>query len=220
MTAITLVLFTVFLIGKFKNIHTASTSAKISSKKTVVIDAGHGGKDAGTVGIDGTLEKDINLDIALKLRDYLVVSGIRTILIREGDFEFYPEGTDTARSDLYNRLDLVNEIPNSVLISIHQNHFTDESQWGTQIWYSPESENSKLLADKVLTNVKELLQPENNRENKVSDSAYYILYNAKVPSIMIECGFMSNSMENSRLKDNTYQKSITYSILTGICEEV
>ena len=218
--AVSLALFVILIIGKFSSIHTASSSAKITSKRTVVIDAGHGGRDAGTIGIDGTNEKDINLEIALKLRDYLEVSGIKTELVREGDYEFYPEGTDTSRSDLYNRLDLVNSVSDSVLISIHQNHFTDEREHGTQIWYSPDNEESKLLADSILSNIKDNLQPDNERVNKESDSSYYILYNAKSPSIMIECGFMSNREENSKLKDNIYQSEIAYSILTGICEEV
>ncbi|MCR5208511.1 MAG: N-acetylmuramoyl-L-alanine amidase [Eubacterium sp.] len=197
-----------------------SAESSVSSRYTVVIDAGHGGKDAGTSGIDGTTEKSINLNIALILRDYLSVSGIKVELVREGDYELYPENSDRNRSDLYNRLDFVNFVDNAVLISIHQNHYSDESAKGTQIWYSANIEESKLYADLILNNVKSLLQSDNKRINKKSDSNYYLLYKASVPSIMIECGFMSNRDENEKLKDINYQKKFAYAILTGICGEI
>ncbi len=187
---------------------------------TVVIDAGHGGADAGTIGVDGTLEKEINLSIALVLYDYLMVSGTNAKLIRDGDYEFYKEGEGRTRSDLYNRLDFVNSIENSVLVSIHQNHFENEAEWGTQIWYSPNDEESRLLADHVLERINSTLQPENQRMNKPSDDSYYILYKASVPSIMIECGFMSNMKENKRLQQEEYQKDLAYCILSGLSGEL
>ncbi len=190
------------------------------SKKTVVIDAGHGGKDAGTIGIDGTEEKKINLEIAKTLYDYLMVCGINSVLIRNGDFEIYKENEERNRSDLYNRLDFVNSFENSVLISVHQNHFENEREWGTQIWYSANTPESKIIADNILINVKDFLQPNNKRENKESDNSYYILYKASVPSVMVECGFMSNTEENRKLQDFDYQKDISYCILTGICNIV
>ena len=193
------------------------SSALYQSRYTVVIDAGHGGKDAGTTGIDGTSEKDINLEIALALYDFLNVCGINSVLIRNGDYEFYKQGEERTRSDLYNRLDFVNSIENSALISIHQNHFENESEWGAQIWYSANTPESKALADSILINIKEFLQPDNSRENKESDSSYYILYKAQVPSIMVECGFMSNEKENALLKKSEYQRDMAFSITTGIC---
>ena len=187
---------------------------------TVVIDAGHGGQDSGTIGCDGAKEKDINLSIAKALFDYLSVCGIKCVLIRNDDSEFYKYGESRTKSDLYNRLDFVNSIDNSVLVSIHQNHFENESEWGTQIWYSANNPESKLLADSVLTVVKELLQPENKRENKESDNSYYILYKASVPSVMVECGFMSNNKENSLLQDEEYQSDMAYCIACGVCNIV
>lgn len=192
----------------------------ISSKYTVVIDAGHGGKDAGTVGVDGSNEKDINLSIAKSLYEYLKVCGISCVLIRSDDSEFYKAGEQRTKSDLYNRLDFVNSIENSALISIHQNHFESESEWGTQIWYSANNTESKMLADSVLNTVKEFIQPENKRENKASDNSYYILYKASVPSIMIECGFMSNIKENGLLNQKDYQRDMAYCITSGICNIV
>lgn len=192
----------------------------IQTKKTVIIDPGHGGIDVGTVGIDGSLEKNINLSISLDLYDFLMVSGINTVLTRDGDYEMYRAGEQRTKSDLYNRMDYINSVPNSILISIHQNHFENEAEWGTQVWYSPNDEISPTLADKILQSVKKNIQPENKRENKVSDNSYYILYKAQKPSVMVECGFVSNKNENKRLQDKEYQRDMAYSILVGICEDV
>lgn len=192
----------------------------IQTKKTVIIDPGHGGIDVGTVGIDGSLEKNINLSISLDLYDFLMVSGINTVLTRDGDYEMYRAGEQRTKSDLYNRMDYINSVPNSILISIHQNHFENEAEWGTQVWYSPNDDISPTLADKILQSVKKNIQPENKRENKVSDNSYYILYKAQKPSVMVECGFVSNENENKRLQDKEYQRDMAYSILAGICEEV
>lgn len=192
----------------------------IQTKKTVIIDPGHGGIDVGTVGIDGSLEKNINLSISLDLYDFLMVSGINTVLTRDGDYEMYRAGEQRTKSDLYNRMDYINSVPNSILISIHQNHFENEAEWGTQVWYSPNDEISPTLADKILQSVKKNIQPENKRENKISDNSYYILYKAQKPSVMVECGFVSNENENKRLQDKEYQRDMAYSILVGICEEV
>lgn len=192
----------------------------VKTKKTVIIDPGHGGIDVGTVGIDGSLEKNINLSISLDLYDYLMVSGINTVLTRDGDYEMYRAGEKRTKSDLYNRMDFINSVPDSILISIHQNHFENEAEWGTQVWFSPNDEISPTLADKILLSVKKNIQPENKRENKVSDNSYYILYKAQKPSVMVECGFVSNKNENNKLQDKEYQKDMAYSILAGICEDV
>lgn len=192
----------------------------VKTKKTVIIDPGHGGIDVGTVGIDGSLEKNINLSISLDLYDYLMVSGINTVLTRDGDYEVYKAGEKRTKSDLYNRMDFINSVPDSILISIHQNHFENEAEWGTQVWFSPNDEISPTLADKILQSVKKNIQPENKRENKESDNSYYILYKAQKPSVMVECGFVSNKNENNKLQDKEYQKDMAYSILAGICEDV
>ncbi|WP_448920668.1 N-acetylmuramoyl-L-alanine amidase [Eubacterium sp.] len=192
----------------------------IQTRKTVIIDPGHGGIDVGTVGIDGSLEKNINLSISLDLYDFLMVSGINTVLTRDGDYEMYRAGEQRTKSDLYNRMDYINSVPESILISIHQNHFENEAEWGTQIWYSPNDDISPTIADKILNSVKKNIQPENKRENKKSDDSYYILYKAQKPSVMVECGFVSNENENKRLQDKEYQRDMAYSILVGICEDV
>lgn len=200
---------------------TASVSDFSKEKRiNLVIDAGHGGADAGTIGVDGTKEKGINLSIAQKLYDFAMVSGVSSFLVRDGDYLVYGENDDKTRSDLYKRLDYINSINNSLLISIHQNHFEEESEWGMQIWYSPNDSKSPILADKILNITKQNLQPENKRLNKPSDNSYYILYKASVPSVMVECGFMSNTEENLKLQNEKYQKELAYSIMLGLNEYI
>ena len=137
-------------------------------------------------------------------------------MTRSGDYEtYYDKNDDKTRSDLYNRMDLVNSIENSVLISIHQNHFDDSAEHGTQIWYSANTAKSKVLADSILQCIKSNLQSDNKRENKESGSSYYLLYKAKSPSIMVECGFVSNPEENKLLQNSEYQQKMAYSIFAG-----
>ena len=192
----------------------------VTGRKCIVIDAGHGGVDAGTVAADGTPEKDINLAVALNLYDFLNVCGIQCKLIRDDDSEYYPNGIDRSRSDLYDRLDFVNSVDNAVLVSIHQNFFHDPPQWGMQVWYTANEDTSKALADNILNNTKMFIQPENTRKNKASDNSYYILYKASVPSVMVECGFMSNLQEVANLKSDIYRKRIACTITLGISQYI
>lgn len=200
------------LLEKTSEVHYSG----IVNAPCIILDAGHGGKDSGTIAADGTLEKDINLGIVLNLSDFLIFCGMDCSEIRSDDSEYYPAGSDINRSDLYNRLDYINSIDNSILVSIHQNHFEDTSEWGMQVWYTANEESSQSLADNILYISKQYLQPENTRNNKESDNSYYILYNASVPSVMVECGFMSNYEENNKLKDDEYQKQLAYTITMGI----
>lgn len=223
---LTIIILFVSIVGvnKLLSSSTFASSNIKGTKINLVIDAGHGGIDNGTSGVDGTAEKGINLAIALSLYDFAMVSGINSYLTRDGDYLVYSNEDDKKRSDLYNRMDFINSIDNAVMISIHQNHFENEAEWGMQVWYSPNDDKSPILADKILSVSKDNLQPDNKRENKKSDDSYYLLYKATVPSVMVECGFMSNTEENDKLKDSEYQKKLAYSILLGlsqyICEEV
>lgn len=207
-----------FCLNSFLSDKKAVNSEMKTGQRCIVIDAGHGGVDAGTSSADGTAEKDINLAIALDLYDFLNICGIDCKLIREDDTEFYPNGEDRSRSDLYNRLDYVNSVENAVLVSIHQNHFSDSGEWGMQVWYTANVPSSKKLADNILNNTKMFIQPDNTRSNKQSDDSYYILYKASVPSVMVECGFMSNPQEVSNLESSAYRKRLTCTITLGITQ--
>lgn len=190
----------------------------------IVIDAGHGGVDGGSSGIDGTIEKDINLSIALKLRDMLELYGFETVMTRDCDKSLHSQNANTIRekkvSDLHNRLDVINSTENCLFVSIHQNYFEQSKYSGMQVFYSPNNENSEKLAEIMQKTIVEMLQNDNTRKIKKADKTLYLLYNAQKPAIMVECGFMSNENELALLKSEDYQKQMALSIANGILKYV
>lgn len=198
-----------------------SSSYNLLSKTypTIIIDAGHGGEDGGAIANDGTLEKDINLDISLKLNDILSILGYKTKLIRNIDKDLHTSG-DSIRerkvSDIRNRFEIMNLGGNCIYVSIHQNKFSDESVHGAQTFYSPNNNESKELASFVQKSISSQLQKDNDRIIKKSGTDIFLLYNATKPTIMVECGFISNSPELNNLKNTNYQNEMALSIAMGI----
>lgn len=196
------------------------TVQSVPQLPTIIIDAGHGGVDGGSSGADGTVEKDINLSIALKLRDMLELYGFETVMIREDDRSIHSEGANTIRekkvSDLHNRLNIINSTDNCIFISIHQNYFEQSKYSGTQVFYSPNNTESEKLAQIMQETIVNLIQNDNTRQIKRADKTLYLLYKTEKPAIMIECGFMSNEKELSLLKSDKYQKQMALSITNGI----
>ena len=199
-----------------------SKSAEGSNQKSIIIDAGHGGEDGGAVGSEGIIEKDINLAIALKLESLLEASGHKVIMTREKDTAIYDDSAKTLKekkkSDLRNRMGIMNKNKenDSVFVSIHQNKFPDEKYFGTQIFYSVNDEKSMEIANKIKDSVTGLLQPENKREIKPANNKIFLLHNAKIPAVIVECGFISNPGEAQKLKDEKYQSQMAFSIFCGI----
>ena len=195
------------------------TSANPSSP-VIILDAGHGGFDGGAVAKDGTVEKDINLKICLKLASLLKSSGYNVILTREADVSTDDVETDKIpsrkKSDLRNRLKLMKDFPNSVFVSIHLNKFTTAAASGAQIFYSEKEAESKILAEDIRKSIVSMLQKDNTRVNKKSTSSTYILHNATVPAVLVECGFLSNSEELKKLKNSEYQNQMAFTIFCGI----
>lgn len=189
-------------------------------KQTVIIDAGHGGDDGGAIGIDGTVEKDINLDIALKLEKLLKFYGFDVIMTRTEDIMTCDDGLDSLRkrkvSDIHNRFDVLEKNPDAVFISIHQNKFEDNSQHGTQVFYSGNNDESKLLAESIQNSIVSVLQPDNSRVVKKSGSGIYLLYHAKLPAVLVECGFISNPAEVKKLNDEKYRMKVAILIADGL----
>lgn len=189
-------------------------------QNTVIVDAGHGGEDGGAVGIDGTNEKDINLDIALKLEKILSFYGFNVIMTRTQDVMTCDEGLSTLRerkvSDIHNRFALIEANPEAIFVSVHQNKFDDPNQNGTQVFYSGNNEKSKLLAENIQTAVVSALQPSNKRVVKRSGSGIYLLYHAQAPAVLVECGFISNPDEVKRLNDDSYRMKTAILIADGI----
>ncbi len=193
-----------------------------SKYKTVIIDAGHGGPDGGTSSQDGTLEKELNLQIALKLNNILNSMGIKTVMTRTEDVSIHDAKAATIRekkvSDIKNRLNIMNTNESSVFVSIHQNHFSQSKYNGTQVFYSKNNADSLYLADSIRNSVINSLQPHNSRETKPSGSDIYLLYHAQIPAVMVECGFLSNAEETEKLKDEKYQRKLAFIIALGIID--
>lgn len=201
-------------------IQIVSSSTIISDElPVIIIDAGHGGEDGGAIGVDGTYEKDVNLEISLKLNDILSIFGYKTHLIRTTDSAIHTQG-DTIRqrkvSDIHNRTATMDLYENCIYLSIHQNKYSDGRIWGTQTFYSANCDESRKIAQLIQNAVKSQIQPNNKRQIKKSGTDIYVLYNATKPAVMVECGFVSNPHELSRLKNNEYQCNMALSIATGI----
>lgn len=189
--------------------------------KMLVIDAGHGGEDSGAVA-NSVLEKDINLEIALKLRDMLKASGIEVKMIRESDVSIYDTASGTIRerkvSDLKNRVKIVNNNKKNILVSIHQNKFEQSKYSGAQMFYSANNDKSQILAENIRKSITGLIQPENKRELKKGGSDIYLLNKATVPAVIVECGFISNEEEAKNLSNEEYQSKMAFAICCGILE--
>ena len=187
----------------------------------VFSNASHGGFDGGAVAGDGTVEKDINLNISLTLAKFLKQNGFRVIMTREADVSTEdtesPQIASKKKNDLKNRLKLMSDYPDAVFVSIHLNKFTTSSAFGSQVFYS-KSDESAVLADKIQKAIVSLIQPDNTRVNKQATSSTYLLYNATVPAVLVECGFLSNASELALLKQPDYQNKMAFSIYTGILE--
>ncbi len=198
----------------------ASSSQTINT--TVIIDAGHGGPDGGTSADDGTLEKNINLQIALKLENILKSMGINTVMTRTEDISIHDKSANTIRkkkiSDLKNRLSIINNTDDSVFVSVHQNHFSESIYYGTQIFYSKNNPESSVLANSIRQSVISVLQKDNTREIKQSGTDIFLLHHAETPAVMVECGFLSNAEETAKLKDENYQRKLAFMIAIGICD--
>lgn len=219
-TAFLIILSAMLYLTFMANFSAAEASSMPITQKTVIVDAGHGGDDGGAIGIDGTVEKDINLDIALKLEKILKFYGFNVIMTRTQDVMTCDDGIDSLRkrkiSDIHNRFELMRKNPDAIFISVHQNKFEDSSQHGTQVFYSGNDERSKELAEAIQTSVTLTLQRKNDRIVKKSGSGIYLLYHAKIPAVLVECGFISNSDEVKKLKDESYRMKLAILIADGL----
>lgn len=182
----------------------------------------HGGFDGGAEGEDGTLEKDINYSIVCKTAALLRFGGFNVVLTRTGDQSVESDPSDTISrrkvSDMKNRLQIMNSYKESIFISIHQNKFTTSKVSGAQVFYSPNNEESQQIADNVQNSLKKYLEQSNERSIKKADKTIYLMKNAKIPAIIVECGFLSNKEELSRLKTDDYQRKIAFAVYCGILD--
>ena len=186
------------------------------NQTVIVIDVGHGGSDPGKVGIDGVKEKDVNLAIAGYLRDYLLAQDYTVYMTRDTDRDLSDSSvSNKKRSDLNHRIQFTTDKNASCMISIHQNSYPDTIQHGAQTFYYQGRNEDKAFAQLVQESLL-AFDPTNTRQIKSTES-YYILKNTSIPSILIECGFLSNPDETAKLTDPNYQKELAYAIAVGTC---
>lgn len=182
----------------------------------IVIDAGHGGIDPGKIGINNALEKDINLEIALKLEQKLEAAGIKIVMTRTDDTGLYSESSTNKKvEDMQERCKLIAESEPVFTVSIHQNSYVTEDIRGAQVFYYGQSEVGKELAETLQESLISLVDPDNHRQAKANES-YYLLKKTTSPTVIVECGFLSNSDEAALLVTSDYQDTLVDAICQGI----
>lgn len=209
----------IFTVGYSASVTVLSDSVSVK-KPVIIIDAGHGGEDGGTQSADGVLEKDINLKISEKLEKILKNDGFKTVMVRDSDTLIYDESCSTMRSkkssDIHNRLDIMKKHKDCIFISIHQNYFTQSKYSGAQVFYRPDHEQSRILAESIQKSIVSSLQTDNTRQIKSCTSDVYLIHNAVSTAVMVECGFLSNPDEAEKLQNDAYQQKMALAIAGGL----
>ena len=215
--ATALILFCAVMISHISSVR--QSTATPEHRPTVILDAGHGGKDSGAVGVNGVLEKDLNLEVCEALRALLVASGIEVVMTRSDDRMLYTEEQDIPGKrkyyDLENRRKTAEMHPGAVFVSIHMNKFAQERYSGLQVWCADDPE-SRTLADLITDTVRENLQPDNRREVKTAGQDIYLLHRAVGCAVLVECGFLSNPEECEKLCDEDYRKELSFLLFCAI----
>lgn len=192
-------------------------SPKINYKYTIVLDAGHGGVDGGGAGVvTGNLEKNLNLDYVRAMQVLFESNGIKVILTRDGDYDFFGSGglPNQKRMDMEKRLDIINKAKPDVFISVHMNMFSMQSVKGAQTFYSPLSDSSsKILAQNVLNAFTNQLP---YAWKFIKEEEYFLLDNAPCPAILVECGYLTNPEEDRLLSTKEHRDKVCYSVFCGV----
>lgn len=199
----------VFVLWGSRTVTTMAENLPIERTHRFVIDAGHGGEDGGASSCTGKLESGINLEIALRLNDLMHFLGYDTRMIRTTDTAIYTKGESLSQkkaSDLKERVRIVNETPGAILLSIHQNNFSDSRYSGAQVFYA-KTDGSQILAKNMQVAFVNTLNPGSNRKAKPS-AGIYLMEHIQNPGVLIECGFLSNAEEEAKLTSAEYQKQL------------
>lgn len=225
--SLAVVLLIVLVFSTVSNVLDAmptDTSGGASSLPTIILDPGHGGMDGGCVAVNGVPEKGINLTIATEVRDILTALGYDVVMTRDRDTSIHDKGIEgianQKKSDMDNRLKIINSYEKAVAVSIHQNQFTDPQYSGAQMFYSDSDPLSQQLAQMFQSKFVANLQPENTREIKRVGDELFLLYYSQCPMVMAECGFLSNPDESAKLQNEEYQKQVAFTIASAIIEFV
>ncbi|KRQ87262.1 Germination-specific N-acetylmuramoyl-L-alanine amidase precursor [Caloramator mitchellensis] len=211
--------FFAYIIVFASRLYIDTTTFGVKNNITIIVDAGHGGIDGGAIGNNGTVEKNINLAIAQKLKGYIESHGDTCIMIREVDEGLYSYETRRGKKaeDLKNRKQIIKENQADLFISIHLNYFPQSRYYGAQTFYLTGDSKSEELAKYIQQELINILNRGNNRVAKSSDT-YYILKNNGIPSVIVECGFLSNPDEEALLNQEDYQNKIAWAIYCGILD--
>ncbi len=191
-----------------------------AEKRVIILDAGHGGMDSGAVSVLGTREKEINLAVAKKVEEFLRMEGMEVVMTRSDDRMLTSRaGRGTAKmQDLLGRVEIAREYENGIFVSIHMNTLPMEKYKGLQVFYSANSDTSKVLALTIQSHIAEHLQPDNKRETKKAGSNIFVLDRLEQPAVLIECGFLSNYEEASLLIKEEYQNKLAFLIAHSILQ--
>lgn len=211
-----LLIVSALLVGK--TVSTYVSSGKVIGKHegdVIVLDPGHGGDDPGKVGLNNSLEKSINLCIATKIREKLEKAGVKVVMTRTDDRGLYAENARNKKNeDMKKRVQIINEVQPDIAVSIHQNSYPDESVKGAQVFYFTHSEKAKEAAEIMQENLR-MFDVGNKRQAKANNT-YYMLKKTEPPTIIVECGFLSNWEEAEKLMSEEYQDKISQVICDGI----
>lgn len=212
-------LFSMYYLAKTAAEYTMSRQGQAGERKmVVVIDAGHGGEDPGKVGINGALEKDINLSVAFLVKKYLEMQDVTVVMTRNDDEGLYRQESPNKKiEDLKNRIALIDAAGAELVVSIHQNSYTSEKVHGAQVFYYESSEEGERAAELLQEQLRKGVDETNKRSAKKNGS-YYLLKKSSVPTVIVECGFLSNGDEADKLTDRKYQEKLAWNICTGVLQ--
>lgn len=220
---IELIMVLLLLIGAIvasKKLSEYVSSAQVKTgTKTVVIDAGHGSEDPGKIGVNNVPEKDLNLQIAKKVQMKLKEKGIHVVMTREDDTGFYDKAESNKKvADMKKRVALINETKPDIAVSIHQNSYHEGNVKGAQVFYYTHSKEGERAATVMQEELRSF--DSNNKRQAKDNTTYYMLKKTEVPTIIVECGFLSNAEEAEKLTTEEYQNAVTEAICSGIIKYV
>lgn len=219
--AVLLVLIAV--CSRYESLRSQPVLAADQTPCRIVIDPGHGGEDGGATGVAGTRESDLNLAVSLRLRALLRLFGHEPVMVRTTDTAVYSAGAGTISekkvSDIHNRVKLVNDTPGALLVSIHQNFFTQGQYSGAQVFYADDA-YSRELAQQLQAQLRASLDPGNRREAKGAAGTVYLMNHIQTPGILVECGFLSNAAEEARLNTPAYQTRLAMTMAAVLLQNL
>ena len=209
----------IYTAEKIGQVYTMGEASLIEEKEyVVVVDAGHGGFDPGKVGINGAEEKNINLEIARKVEEYLLAQDVDVIMTRKDGNGLYDQAAENKKTqDMRRRVEIMEAAGADLVVSVHQNSYPEEYVHGGQVFYHEDSMAGQTAAGLIQKQLKNIADPDNNRQIK-SDNSYYLLKKTKAPIVIVECGFLSNYAEAQKLITGEYQDKLAWAICMGIMQ--